>query len=219
MENGKEKNQNNQHWDAPFSSSQANNNILQKNIINNNPIIKDDDLPISRNINYNDDKSLDMTYTSNIAVLPENKNPTQNTNMVNNNVNNKNLVNNLEKGPSLNNNINEKNKIPDMSYTSTMANNIPPQNDHIIQGKTGFSEKQDIYNQEIKPQTNQSSKMKESELVLEKNENEEIKVNDNNIKNNNNNTTIKDSVMTTGAQNNESMEFDIMMGKKNALKK
>ena len=219
LENGKEKNQNNQHWDAPFSSSQANNNILQKNIINNNPIIKDDDLPISRNINYNDDKSLDMTYTSNIAILPENKNPTQNTNMVNNNVNNKNLVNNLEKGPSLNNNINEKNKIPDMSYTSTMANNIPPQNDHIIQGKTGFSEKQDIYNQEIKPQTNQSSKMKESELVLEKNENEEIKVNDNNIKNNNNNTTIKDSVMTTGAQNNESMEFDIMMGKKNALKK
>ena len=161
--------------DAPFTSTQAKIGTEQNNINNNIENTENlnasnfNNLPTSIKMDYNNDNSLDIPYNSNMAVIPQNENT--------NNLNNKNLNVGYSsaKGPTFINNINENNKVPNVPYTSTMANdNLLGQN---IQGNTGLSGQPDNnninnneQNKEINPENNQSSKIKESEMVLEKND-------------------------------------------------
>ena len=211
--NNPENNNRDKHLDAPFTSTQAKIGTEQNNINNNIENTENlnasnfNNLPTSIKMDYNNDNSLDIPYNSNMAAIPQNENA--------NNLNNKNLNVGYSsaKGPTFINNINENNKVPNVPYTSTMANdNLLGQN---IQGNTGLSGQPDNnninnneQNKEINPENNQSSKIKESEMVLEKNdENNVTKVE------NNNTTIIKNSVITNG-DNDKSMEFDKLIGKK-----
>ena len=211
--NNPENNNRDKHLDAPFTSTQAKIGTEQNNINNNIENTENlnasnfNNLPTSIKMDYNNDNSLDIPYNSNMAAIPQNENT--------NNLNNKNLNVGYSsaKGPTFINNINENNKVPNVPYTSTMANdNLLGQN---IQGNTGLSGQPDNnninnneQNKEINPENNQSSKIKESEMVLEKNdENNVTKVE------NNNTTIIKNSVITNG-DNDKSMEFDKLIGKK-----
>ena len=179
---------NNNHLDVPYTSTQANIQENNKNVNNLDApytstqakVKEEDNFLQSKNINYNNDNSMDMPYNSGIAADPQNQN--QNTNIINN-INNLNVAYNSVKGPIFNNNIiaqQEQNKIPNMPYTSTMTNNNIP-NPNIEQNKP-----------EIKPEINESSKLKESEMQ-------------NNVNNNNDTTVIKTSVVDP---NDKSMEFD-----------
>ena len=210
-------NKNVNNLDVPYTSTQANAQDINKNINNldvpyTSTQAKAKEEPNLQNINNN---NLDVPYNSGMASGQQNQNP--NINMINN-VNNLDVAYNSVKGPIFNNNIiaeQEKNKIPNMPYTSTMANNnIPNPNTQINQGNTGISEQQGINpgqnNQEIKPEITESSKIKESEMMLEKNPNDVTNVqnnnNVNNANNNNNDTTVvKNSVIDP---NDKSMEFD-----------
>ena len=223
---------NDQHLDPPYSSTQA---IVQPNLNNNGTQINQN---VNNLQNLNNNDNLAMPYNSGMSLVPQNQNvntinKTNYINNVNNNANNN--VNNYDTGynsvvgPTYNNiNTNQdKNKFPDMPYTSNMANtnNIPPiQNvptNQIV--NTGFSERQGIYsqepNKEVKPEINPSlNKLKESEVVEEKKENGETKVENNKINDktenvNNNTTVVKESIISAGNPNDESRQFDELMKK------
>ena len=221
-----------QHIDAPYSSTQA---IAQPNLNNNGTQINQN---VNNLQNLNNNDNLAMPYNSGMSLVPQNQNVNtiNNTNYINNvNNNANNNVNNYDTGynsvvgPTYNiiNTNQDKNKFPDMPYTSNMANtnNIPPiQNvptNQIV--NTGFSERQGIYsqepNKEVKPEINPSlNKLKESEVVEEKKENGETKVENNKINDktenvNNNTTVVKESIISAGNPNDESRQFDELMKK------
>ena len=223
---------NDQHLDPPYSSTQA---IVQPNLNNNGTQINQN---VNNLQNLNNNDNLAMPYNSGMSLVPQNQNVNtiNNTNYINNvNNNANNNVNNYDTGynsvvgPTYNiiNTNQDKNKFPDMPYTSNMANtnNIPPiQNvptNQIV--NTGFSERQGIYsqepNKEVKPEINPSlNKLKESEVVEEKKENGETKVENNKINDktenaNNNNTVVKESIISAGNPNDESRQFDKLMEK------
>ena len=209
--------------------------MKDSNIVNNNNLNNNLNGNLNSNLNNNPNNSIEYN-TINQNLQPNVKytyyqgNITQqaiknnsDTNKTNNNnegytsimANNTNFdigYNSVTGTKLINNNSNErKDKHLDQPYTSSSLNNM-----NNTQNFQGFSSQQGIYSQiksDEKITDNQgsgsSNKIKESEMVLEVDEN-----NGNKLNNNNNNQIIKDSEIINGNENEKSMEFDKYFGKK-----
>ena len=209
--------------------------MKDSNIVNNNNLNNNLNGNLNSNLNNNPNNSIEYNtinqnlqpnvkytyYQGNIKQQAINNN--SDTNKTNNNnegytsimANNTNFdigYNSVTGTKLINNNSNErKDKHVDQPYTSSSLNNM-----NNTQNFQGFSSQQGIYSQiksDEKITDNQgsgsSNKIKESEMVLEVDEN-----NGNKLNNNNNNQIIKDSEIINGNENEKSMEFDKYFGKK-----
>jgi len=209
--------------------------MKDSNIVNNNNLNNNLNGNLNSNLNNNPNNNIEYNtinqnlqqkvkytyYQGNIIQQAINNN--SDTNKTNNNnegytsimANNTNFdigYNSVTGTKLINNNSNErKDKHLDQPYTSSSLNNM-----NNTQNFQGFSSQQGIYSQiksDEKITDNQgsgsSNKIKESEMVLEVDEN-----NGNKLNNNNNNQIIKDSEIINGNENEKSMEFDKYFGKK-----